>query len=194
VAFQWEPSSYLELIAEEVPDYERLQEQAVAAAGACSGRVLELGVGTGETARRVLERNPAAILLGIDASPAMLAHARGALPPERAELRLARLEDELPAGPFELVISVLAVHHLDGAGKRDLFRRAAAVLEVGGRLVIGDLVVPDDPADVVTPIDGDYDRPSSLADQLAWLAAAGLEPAVAWRHRDLAVMTAVLPG
>ena len=194
MAFQWEPSSYLELIAEEVPDYERLQEQAVAAAGACSGRVLELGVGTGETSRRVLERNPAAILLGIDASPAMLVHARGALPPERAELRPARLEDELPAGPFELVISVLAVHHLDGAGKRDLFRRAAAVLGARGRLVIGDLVVPENPADVVTPIDRDYDRPSSLADQLAWLAAAGLEPAVAWRHRDLAVMTAVLAG
>jgi tRNA (cmo5U34)-methyltransferase len=51
-------------------------------------------------------------------------------------------------------------------------------------------VVPEDPTDVVTPIDGDYDKPSTVADQLGWLAAAGLRPRVAWAHRDLAVLVA----
>ena len=48
--------------------------------------------------------------------------------------------------------------------------------------------MPADPADVVTPIDGDYDTPSTAADQLRWLAAAGLQAGVAWALRDLAVL------
>jgi tRNA (cmo5U34)-methyltransferase len=187
--FHWDPDSYLALMRAEVPDYERLQDEAVAATGGAARRVLELGTGTGETARRVLERHPAAFLLGIDASSEMLEHARAALPHDRAELRVARLQDPLPDGPFDVVVSVLAVHHLDAAGKADLFERVARQLAPGGRLVLGDVVVPERASDVVTPIDGDYDTPSTVAEQLAWLTAAGLQAEVVWARRDLAVMT-----
>jgi tRNA (cmo5U34)-methyltransferase len=186
--FHWDPDSYLELMREEVPDYQRLQDQAAAATGTGAGRVLELGTGTGETARRVLALNPAAVLVGLDASREMLDEARARLPADRVELRVARLEDPLPEGPFDIVFSALAVHHLDGAGKADLFRRVAAALSPGGRFVLADVVVPDDPADVVTPIDPGYDIPSTVAEQLDWLGAAGLQAAVAWAHRDLAVL------
>jgi tRNA (cmo5U34)-methyltransferase len=186
--FHWDPEAYRTLMRAEVPDYERLQEEAAEATGTGATRVLELGTGTGETAVRLLARHPDAALVGLDASEEMLGHARATLPADRAELRVARLEDPLPEGPFDLVASVLAVHHLDGPGKADLFRRIAAVLEPGGRFVLGDVVVPNDPADVVTPIDGDYDTPSSVADQLRWLLEAGLEPQLAWSRRDLAVM------
>jgi hypothetical protein len=37
-----------------------------------------------------------------------------------ADLRVGRLQDPLPQGNFDLVVSALAVHHLDGAGKADL--------------------------------------------------------------------------
>jgi tRNA (cmo5U34)-methyltransferase len=192
--FHWDPESYLALMHKEVPEYERLQDETAAVTGTVARRMLELGTGTGETARRVLARNPDAALLGLDASAEMLEHARRALPDDRIELRVWRLADPLPDGPFDVVFSALAVHHLDGAGKADLFRRVAAILAPGGRLVVGDVVVPERPADVVTPIDGDYDKPSSVADQLRWLADAGLEPRVAWAHRDLAVMTADAPA
>jgi tRNA (cmo5U34)-methyltransferase len=192
--FHWDPESYLALMHKEVPEYERLQDETAAVTGTVARRMLELGTGTGETARRVLARNPDAALLGLDASAEMLEHARRALPDDRIELRVWRLADPLPDGPFDVVFSALAVHHLDGAGKADLFRRVAAVLAPGGRLVVGDVVVPERPADVVTPIDGDYDKPSSVADQLRWLADAGLEPRVAWAHRDLAVMTGDAPA
>ena len=70
-------------------------------------------------------------------------------------------------GNIDLVVSALAVHHLDGAGKADLFARIAARRRSGGRFVLGDVVVPDDPADVVTLIDGVYDqldrRPGPMA-------------------------------
>ena len=186
--FHWDPDAYLDLMRAEVPDYERLQDETAAATGEGARRVLELGTGTGETARRVLAQHPGATLLWIDASSEMLERARAALPAERVELRVARLGDPLPDGPFDVVVAALAVHHLDGPGKADLFRRVAEKLAPGGRVVVGDVVVPEDPADAVTPIDGVYDMPSTVADQLRWAAAAGLDAAVWWASRDLAVL------
>lgn len=188
--FHFNPDSYLELMAEEVPEYARLQDEAAAASAdlAPVRRILDLGTGTGETAHRVLARHPGAQLVGVDSSPAMLAQARMLLPD--ADLRVARLEDPLPDGPFDLVVSALAVHHLSGPEKANLFARVATALRPGGRLVLADVVVPDDPADVVTPVDGTYDVPSSVDEQLAWLRDAGIEPRIAWAHRDLAVLVA----
>jgi tRNA (cmo5U34)-methyltransferase len=188
--YHWDPDSYLALMQEEVPGYERLQEETATAVGTDAGRLLELGTGTGETARRVLARNRSAMLVGLDASEEMLERAREALPSDRVELRAWRLTDPLPDGPFDVVFSALTVHHLDDAGKADLFRRVAAGLGPGGRFVLADVVVPEDPSAAVTPIDGDYDKPSSVADQLEWLSDAGLRPRVAWSHRDLAVLVA----
>jgi len=51
-------------------------------------------------------------------------------------------------------------------------------------------VVPEDPAEVLTPVDGDYDTPSSVSEQLAWLSAAGLKHRVVRSYRDLAVLGA----
>jgi tRNA (cmo5U34)-methyltransferase len=192
--FHWDPDTYLELMREDVPDYEHLQEEAAAATGTGAMRVLELGIGTGETARRVLARHPTASLIGLDASREMVDQARHALPDDRVELRVARLEDPLPDGPFDVVISTLAIHHLDGRGKAQLFQRAARVIAPGGRLVVADVIVPEDPSDVVTPIDNDYDTPSSITEQLNWLAEVGLEPSLAWAHRDLAVIIATRPA
>ncbi len=184
----WDPASYLTLMHEEIPDYEELQDQTAAAAGSRVRSVLELGIGTGETARRVLAANPTARISGVDASAEMLARARATLPADRVQLSLGRLEDPLPAGPFDAVISALCVHHLDGPGKADLFRRVARVLTPGGRFVLGDLIVPEDPSDVVTPIDGEYDTPSTVKEQTQWLQEAGLRARVHWVHKDLAVL------
>jgi tRNA (cmo5U34)-methyltransferase len=187
--FHFDPATYLDMVREEVPAYDELQD-AVAAATAGPGveRVLELGVGTGETSRRVLEVHPGSELIGVDESADMLAAASAQL--EHADLRVARLEDPLPEGSFDLVVSALAVHHLDGDGKADLFARIADRLRPGGRFVLGDVVIPDDPADAITPIDGVYDTPSRAADQVHWLGAAGLDARIVWSRQDLAVIVA----
>ena len=188
----WDPDAYLDLMLADIPAYLDLQEQvAEATRGLDVENVLELGVGTAETARRVLERHPHAHWTAIDANEAMLSRAREKLP--AADLRLARLEDPLPEGPFDLVVSSLVVHHLNGAGKRALFRRVYEVLRPGGTFVLGDVVVPEDPADAQIEIDWVVDLPDRLDDQLAWLRETGLDAAAVWVHMDLAVVVAVRP-
>jgi tRNA (cmo5U34)-methyltransferase len=181
--WDWDPDTYLAEMAAEIPGYEELQDAVAAATrGLAAGTVLELGTGTGETASRVLALHPGAAWTGIDSSRPMLARARERLPD--ADLRLARLEDPLPQGPFDLVVSALAVHHLDADGKRDLFTRVAQLTDA---FVLGDAVVPERPEEAVIEIDGVYDMPSSVAEQAAWLRDAGLDVTVTSIRADLAV-------
>lgn len=178
----WDPDHYGEVI-DEIPGYEELQDAVAAVA---DGRnVLELGTGTGETALRVLARNDGAHWTGIDGSAAMIEHARTRLP--GAELREQRLEDPLPPGPFDLVVSVLAVHHLDADGKRDLFARVAQVTDL---FVLGDVVVPERPEEAVIEIDWVEDLPSSVPEQLGWLDEAGFDADASYVRPDLAVFVA----
>jgi len=186
---EWNPETYLAQMLDEIPGYEELEEAVAAATtGVEAGDVLELGTGTGETAVRVLTRHPQARWTGVDASEAMLARARERLP--QADLRRGHLEDALPSGPFDLAVSVLAVHHLDGPAKRDLFGRVADVLRPGGRFVLGDVVVPERPEDAAIFIDWVTDLPSTVPEQLAWLDEAGFEADVDHVRPNLAVFVA----
>jgi tRNA (cmo5U34)-methyltransferase len=189
---QWhfDPDTYREMIYMDVPLFERLQEELVRASGDGPRRILELGTGTGETARRLLDRHPDATLVGIDESEGMLAAARAALPPGRVDLRVGRIQDGLPNGPFDVVASALCVHHLDGAEKAALFESVRGLLAPGGRFVLADLVLPEDPAGARTPYTPGFDKPSSVADQLRWLEQAGFEVEVAFAQGDLAVIVA----
>ena len=173
--FHWNPDTYLERIRREVARYDELQRAAIEAIPFAPARVLELGMGTGETTRRLLEAYPDAWVIGLDSSPEMVFHLRQ----EYDDVQLARMEDPLPDGPWDLVISVLSVHHLRSEQKRDLFRR---VRDHARALVIGDVVK----AEVeVTPIDPEFDFPDSADELAAWC-----DGEVTWRADDLAVVRA----
>ena len=188
--FHWDPDGYLKMVRAEVPDYDRLQDElASATEGIDARRALELGTGSGVTSRRVLARHPHAQLTGVDSSEEMIAAAD--LP--GADLRLQDLRDPLPEGPFDIVFSALAVHHLESPQKADLIARVATTLAPGGRFVLADVVVPDDPADVVTPLDEGFDLPETVPDLLRWMGEAGLRARVSWQARDLAVLVADAP-
>ena len=189
--FHWDPSTYRDLMRAEVPRYDELQT-AIAAAGAdlSAHRILDLGSGTGETAQRVLATHPGATLVGVDESGEMLRVAAETLAHEAVELCVARLQDPLPPGPFDLIVSALAVHHLDPGEKASLFRRVRTELAPQGRFVLGDVIVPTDPADARIPLDDGSDLPDSIDDQLRWLRDAGFVASVAWAAEDLAVLIA----
>jgi tRNA (cmo5U34)-methyltransferase len=189
--WKWDPETYLDSMLEEIGGYEELQQQAAeATAGIDAATILELGIGTGETTRRILERHPNAALTAIDSSPEMLDRARETYPD--ADLGLSRLEDPLPPGPFDLVISALAVHHLGPDGKRDLFHRLADVVKPSGRFVLADLVVPEREEDSQIFVDWEMDLPDRADDQLDWLREAGFDAELVWTFKDLAVIRASL--
>ena len=188
--YHFDADSYTEEIRSDIPAYEVFQDSVAGATGSGARRILDLGTGTGETARRVLGHHPDALLVGVDENEGMLAVASARLPSGRFELLSRRVEEPLPEGPFDLVTSALCVHHLDSSGKADLFSRVREVLVPGGLFVLGDVVVPADPALAVTPLTPGYDRPSPLADQLSWLSEAGFSPRVVWEEGDLAVVAA----
>jgi L-threonylcarbamoyladenylate synthase len=192
--FHFDPDTYLETMRAEIPDYDRLQDELAGASGRGARLVLDLGTGTGQTARRLLERHPDAFLVGIDESPVMLAEAARELPSERVSLVVGTLESPLPAGRFDLVASALCVHHLPGDSKRGLFARIRERLAPGGLFVLGDVVVPSDAGDAVAPLTDGYDHPSPVGDQLRWLGEVGFEPRLVWEHRDLAVIAARVAG
>ena len=159
--FDWTPEVYLERIRAEVPGYDELQEQSVAAIPFPPERVLELGMGTGETTRRLIEAFPDSWVIGLDSSPDMVFRARQSYD----DVQLARMEDPLPDGPWDLVISVLSINELDDTQRQALCRR---VREQARSLVIGDVF-----------------GGRQVEDLVAW---SGGE--VAWRRGDLAVVRA----
>ena len=174
--FHWKPDTYPELIRSEVPRYDELQDQAIAAIPFAPERVLELGMGTGETTKRLIEAYPDAWVIGLDASADMVFRAREVYD----DVQLARMEDPLPEGPWDLVIGVLSIHHLRAEQKQNLFRQ---VREQARSFVIGDIVKAEAQ---VTPIDEGYDIPETATDLASW---SGGE--VTWSADDLAVIRAV---
>jgi tRNA (cmo5U34)-methyltransferase len=172
----WKPDSYLERIRSEVPGYDELQEQAIAAIPFPPERVLELGMGTGETTRRLIEAYPDSWVIGLDASADMVFRAREIYD----DVQLARMEDPLPDGPWDLVIGVLSIHHLTSEQKKNLFRQVRAQAR---SFVIGDIVK----ADVeIAPVDPSYDFPETAADLAEWTGGQ-----INWEKDDLAVVRAV---
>lgn len=160
--FDWTPEIYLERIRAQVPRYDELQAEALAAIPFAPERVLELGMGTGETTRRLIEAHPQAWVVGLDSSPDMVFRARETYD----DVQLARMQDPLPDGPWDLIISVLSIGALSEAQTQTLFRR---VKEHSRSLVIADA----------------FD-PQRLARVLQWSGGQ-----VRWQAEDLAVIRAI---
>lgn len=112
--------------------------------------VVELASGEGKLIEAILEHFPRCHAIALDGSEAMRAHVRQRLArfSERLELRSFELSEqtwrkELPAG-IRCVLSSLCVHHLDGNGKRQLFRDMLKHLEPGGAFLLADIILPAD--------------------------------------------------
>jgi tRNA (cmo5U34)-methyltransferase len=133
---------------------ERERQQAIICelvASVTPTSVVELCCGAGELLLLLLKRLPAVKALALDGSPAMLARTREtcAAHAKRLELRefdlAARDWRRLEPAP-DAICSSLAVHHLDGGQKQQMFKDLLAALRPGGIFVLADLVRPESPA------------------------------------------------
>jgi SAM-dependent methyltransferase len=109
---------------------------------------VDLGCGEGALSGALLARYPRCRVIGLDFSPLML---------QTAMANLARFGGRFEARHFDLrrddwltdlpdnircFVSSLAIHHLDGPGKRALYQALAGRLAPGGALLLQDLIEP----------------------------------------------------
>ncbi|MBN1346163.1 MAG: class I SAM-dependent methyltransferase [Phycisphaerae bacterium] len=111
-----------------------------------SGRVLDIGVGTGNLTQRLLHRG--AKVVGLDPSEAMLAKANAKLSP-RSNLQLVRASDPFLRIPFrdesfDAIASTYAYHHVRPDHKEASLQEMFRVLSPGGVWVVGDLMFEDE--------------------------------------------------
>ena len=181
-------------------------------------RVLDLGAGTGLLAAMVRVSHPATALTLVDLAPAMLDEARRRFA-GAADVRflLADYAVAPPAGPFDLVVSALSIHHLADPAKRGLFAAMRAALLPGGLFVNADQVLAPTPvlearaqerwraqasalgadADEIGAAEARmaHDRCAILDDQLVWLREAGFaEVDCAFKSWRFAVYSGVRPA
>ncbi len=110
---------------------------------------VDIGVGAGWLSHAILQRFPRARVIGLDGSRAMLEAASKELSEslDRVELKQFNLVedawvDSIPDA-VRAFVSSLVLHHLDGNGKRELYRALYQKLEAGGALLIADVIQPN---------------------------------------------------
>lgn len=190
-----ESAVYRDLSRYAVPQRERQIAVIVdrVAGATVAGDVLEICCGEGLLTAALLERLPAARVHAYDGSDSMLAATReraGAA--DRLDTRRIDIADRdwrRFDTPLRAAVSSLAVHHLDGAGKRSLFADLHAALAPGGVFVLADVVQPATAAGSAIAADlwdqEVQDRALSLDGHLGGFEAFGRADWNHFRHAEL---------
>lgn len=106
---------------------------------------LELGVGTGLTALRILKKIPQADYTAIDFSKTMLEGARKRLVGYKVIFEQGDYSQIILPKQKDLVVSVLGIHHQETSeDKKKLFQKIYLSLSEGGTFLFGDLVTYKD--------------------------------------------------
>lgn len=215
--FSAHAAEYTALRRRLVPGFDAFYGAAVAAVECCSGgtleRVLDVGAGTGLMAALVADRHPDARFELLDGSREMLVEAQERLAGRILAVHVQDMADPLPRGPFDAVVSALAIHHLEDPQKRALFGCLYSVLRPGSVFVNAEQVAgptaqltalyderwaedcralgaSEDEIEAAFQRRG-YDRCAPVEGQLAWLREAGFEWAdCVYKDWGLAVLVA----
>jgi len=177
-------------------------------------KVLDLGAGTGILSALILQAFPQANVLAFDIAEKMLKVCQTNLSAyqERLTLQQGNFAEDDFGNRYDLVVSGLAIHHLDSAGKQTLFKKLFQSMNSGGILLIRDIVTAatprlteqyeqlwrqymkanreDDAAWFQKYLEEDI--PSSVEEQTRWLSEAGFaDTACHWRHLNFAIFGGV---
>ncbi len=169
-------------------------------------RVLDLGTGDGRLLALLRADRPGMRGVGLDFSELMLEAARTRFAgDERIELVKHDLAEPLPdLGSFDVVVSSVAIHHLEHERKRSLYGEIFALLEPGGvfanfehvasashRLHLMFFAAIDEPLEHEDP----SDRLLDVETQLRWLRELGFEDVDCyWKWLEIALLVGVKPA
>lgn len=112
--------------------------------------ILDLACGTGDVARRALERFPGARVVGVDADPLLLAIAEGSLGGANGRARWVRADLRRPdwaervrsSAGFDLVLSSTALHWLSTKALVSAYRALHELVAPGGMVLNADVIPP----------------------------------------------------
>lgn len=173
-------------------------------------KVLDLGCGTGVLSHLVLKSFQKAQVIAFDLAENMLSYAKQRLRDYQSQVEFKQGDfatDELGCG-YNVIVSGLAIHHLDDSNKRALFEKLYNSMSVGGVLLIREMVLA--PTEKLTKqydslwrknlarqgLDDIYfleqhmktDIPASVENQLNWLQKVGFQDVGChWRHLNFAI-------
>lgn len=209
----WEYDAWIRKV---IPRYEEMMDVLLSCLSIereGGARVIDLGCGTGNLSQRLLDRHPNVDLTCLDMTESMLDQARERMK-GHANVRyvLSDLYEFKFDGPYDAVISSLALHHLiTDQDKRSLYKGIFEGLSPGGLFLNADLVLGADedlqrkymekwtefmylglPQEEV---DGSLlsrhyseDSPAKLTDHLRWLEEGGFRSVdVMWKYYNFAV-------
>jgi trans-aconitate methyltransferase len=205
VSGEWtDQARVAEYLAREVPHRQLAEQMLLAALPERAERCMDLGTGDGRLLALVRTRYPGAEAIGLDSSAAMLDRAKERFDGDpTVELRDHDLRAPLAdAKAAEVIVSGLAIHHLEHSRKRELFDEVHGLLAPGGVFANLDLVrsastrlherfrreigrVEDDPTD----------RLAGLDEQMGWLREVGFaEVDCHFKWLEMALVVAVKAG
>jgi len=168
------------------------------------GRVLDLGCGDGRLVALVLDARPEVVeAIGLDYSPPMIELARNRFGDDlRVVVHEHDLRDTLSVdGPFDVIVSGFAIHHLSDERKQSLFAEVASILRPEGvfaNLEVVQCATPELQEEFYRPNDrpgGDpEDVLAGVEDQIGWMRMAGLAHVDCyWRWRGFALLAGQAP-
>lgn len=180
---EWsEPGRVAEYLSREIPHRPTAETILLEALPSRVERFLDLGTGDGRMLALVRSRHPEAAAIGLDSSKPMLDRAAQRFEADPlVELRAHELGRPLAVpAPFDVVVSGLAIHHLEDERKRELFGEIHALLVPSGVFANLDLVSSASPRlherfrrEIGRTEDDPTDRLADLSEQLGWLREAG---------------------
>jgi cyclopropane fatty-acyl-phospholipid synthase-like methyltransferase len=180
---EWcDPNRVEEYLGREIPHRGLAETMLLEALPARVARFLDLGTGDGRLAALMVSRYPRARGVGLDSSSPMLARAAERFA-DHAAVELLDHDLDRPIaldGPFEAIVSGLAIHHLSDARKRSLFTEIHTLLGSGGVFANLDIVASASRAEherfrraIGREREDPSDRLAALCDQLEWLRDCG---------------------
>lgn len=102
--------------------------------------VLDLGTGTGITAKLVQDVLPKARIDAVDFSEQMIAGAKKKLGERNVRYLFGDYANMTFDKQYDMVVSVIGIHHQNTEDKQKLFQKIYSLLGKGGVFIFGDLV------------------------------------------------------